>query len=81
MKTIQTKSGFKNVILATALTALLSGTVNAQPPNPDNNVYFGDVHVHTGWSFDALTNGSKTTPMDAYQPVEKARTAAAPYDM
>jgi len=35
-------------------------------PNPDNNVYFGDVHVHTGWSFDALTNGSKTTPMDAY---------------
>ncbi len=36
------------------------------PPNPENNVYFGDVHVHTGWSFDALTNGSKTTPMDAY---------------
>jgi len=35
-------------------------------PNPENNVYFGDVHVHTGWSFDALTNGSKTTPMDAY---------------
>jgi len=36
------------------------------PPNPDNNVYFGDVHVHTGWSFDAFTNGSKTTPTDAY---------------
>jgi hypothetical protein len=35
-------------------------------PNPENNVYFGDVHVHTGWSFDAFTNGSKTTPMDAY---------------
>jgi hypothetical protein len=35
-------------------------------PNPDNNAYFGDVHVHTGWSFDALTNGSKTTPTDAY---------------
>src|SRR4249919_911888 len=35
-------------------------------PNLENNVYFGDVHVHTGWSFDALTNGSKTTPMDAY---------------
>ena len=26
------------------------------PPNPDNNVYFGDVHVHTGWSFDAFTS-------------------------
>jgi hypothetical protein len=35
-------------------------------PNADNNVYFGDVHVHTGWSFDAFTNGSKTTPADAY---------------
>jgi hypothetical protein len=35
-------------------------------PNPDRNAYFGDVHVHTGWSFDALTNGSRTTPADAY---------------
>jgi len=35
-------------------------------PNPENNVYFGAVHVHTGWSFDAFTNGSKTTPSDAY---------------
>ncbi len=24
------------------------------------------MHVHTGWSFDAFTNGSKTTPTDAY---------------
>jgi hypothetical protein len=39
---------------------------NQSGPNPDNNVYFGAVHVHTSWSFDALTNGSKTTPMDAY---------------
>ena len=36
------------------------------PPNPENNAYFGAVHVHTGWSFDAFTNGSKTTPSDAY---------------
>ncbi|MBP8098072.1 MAG: DUF3604 domain-containing protein [Arenimonas sp.] len=34
--------------------------------NPENNAYFGDVHVHTGWSFDGFTNGSKTTPSDAY---------------
>src|SRR6476469_8792679 len=33
---------------------------------PRDNAYFGDVHVHTGWSFDAMTNGSKTAPMDAY---------------
>lgn len=34
--------------------------------NPENNAYFGVVHVHTGWSFDGMTNGSRTTPMDAY---------------
>jgi hypothetical protein len=34
--------------------------------NPERNAYFGDVHVHTSWSFDAFTNGSHTTPTDAY---------------
>ena len=34
--------------------------------NPDRNAYFGNVHVHTGYSFDAFTNGSKTVPQDAY---------------
>jgi hypothetical protein len=48
------------------ITVLIQTGVRAQAPNPDNNVYFGDVHVHTGWSFDAFTNGSQTTPMDAY---------------
>ncbi|MGL4541080.1 MAG: DUF3604 domain-containing protein, partial [Polymorphobacter sp.] len=38
----------------------------ALPSNPENNVYYGAVHVHTGWSFDGMTNGSKTTPTDAY---------------
>ncbi len=36
------------------------------PPNPQRDVYFGAVHVHTGWSFDGFTNGSKTVPDDAY---------------
>ena len=36
------------------------------PPNPENNAYFGAVHVHTSWSFDGFTNGSLTTPTDAF---------------
>jgi len=55
----------KTIITALGLAMSLAGYLQGAP-NPDNNVYFGDVHVHTGWSFDALTNGSKTTPMDAY---------------
>jgi len=36
------------------------------PANRERNVYFGAVHVHTSFSFDAFTNGTRTTPMDAY---------------
>jgi hypothetical protein len=67
------------------LCALLSPIAQASdvpPPNTDNDVYFGDVHVHTGWSFDAFTNGSKTTPMDAYAWAQgKAITGSGGPDM
>lgn len=35
--------------------------------NPLKDAYFGNLHVHTGWSFDATTNGSITTPDSAYR--------------
>lgn len=34
--------------------------------NAERNAYFGAVHVHTRYSFDAFTNGTRTTPEDAY---------------
>ena len=68
---------------STAPAAPSAPAAAALPPaNPENNVYFGDVHVHTGWSFDALTNGSKTTPMDAYAWAQgKAITGSGGPDM
>jgi hypothetical protein len=56
-----TTSRLMSLLLGTAL----AGAAWAEP-NPENNVYFGAVHVHTGWSFDGFTNGSETTPDDAY---------------
>jgi len=36
--------------------------------NADRNAYFGETHVHTGWSFDAfIFCNTKTSPVDAYK--------------
>jgi len=44
-----------------------SGTQAAQPKAaPVRNAYFGDLHIHTGWSNDAYNIGVRATPDDAY---------------
>ena len=35
--------------------------------NPNRNLYFGDLHVHTCYSFDAYIGGANATPNEAYQ--------------
>ncbi len=35
--------------------------------NKNKNAYFGNLHIHTSWSFDGFTNGSITEPDDAYR--------------
>ena len=36
-------------------------------PNPDKNPYYGDLHVHTKYSFDAYVFGVTASPDDAYE--------------
>jgi hypothetical protein len=50
--------------VATIVQAAMAPTTGVA--NPERNAYFGNLHVHTGWSFDGMTNGSRTTPKDAY---------------
>ena len=39
----------------------------ALAPNPTRNAYFGDLHVHTRYSFDAFVFGTMADPNDAYE--------------
>ena len=45
-----------------------SGTIIGEPNNNAlRNAYFGDLHVHTDYSFDAYAFGTVATPYDAYR--------------
>jgi len=42
-------------------------TASAVESNELRDAYFGDLHVHTAWSFDSFAFNVRTTPDDAYR--------------
>lgn len=63
----RSRSLLSSIAAAVAALALAVATVGAEP-NPERNVYFGEQHVHTSWSFDAFAFGdTRTGPEEFYQ--------------
>ena len=52
---------------AVSTSAAESAGAAATAPNSLRNVYFGDLHTHTNFSYDAFLNGTRATPDDAYR--------------
>ncbi len=61
-------------------------SISARPRSPcgDNsalrNPYFGDLHVHTAYSWDGSGRGMKTTPEQAYRFARGEAIGLPPYD-
>lgn len=56
----------KEQVLAYPFSVILFATGLAFG-QPATDVFFGNLHVHTNWSFDGYTNGAITGPDDAYR--------------
>lgn len=68
--------------LCLALTAAAAGAAPCDDRDPLRRAYFGDTHVHTGWSLDAYSRfGAIATPDGAYRFARGAPIALPPFDV
>ena len=57
-----------SAILSITISTCIAMPVMAQSKNEaDRKPLFGELHIHTGWSFDAYVFGVRATPDDAYE--------------
>lgn len=70
------------VVLSVALLVGPS-TASAQCPDRDplRNPYFGDLHVHSSYSFDSILFGVTDGPREAYDFAQGAPATLPPYDV
>lgn len=50
----------------------------AQQKNPERNVYYGETHVHTSWSFDAFAFGDTVTGPETFYQYSLGKPVAHP---
>ncbi|THD68860.1 DUF3604 domain-containing protein [Robertkochia marina] len=65
--TISCKTDKKESGDTTNPASTTSDTSTEVAQNPLKEAYFGNLHVHTKWSFDAYINSAATGPDEAYQ--------------